>query len=482
MKTISFLLITAFISNAGEAQNVSFDWATQITGPQKLDGHSVVTDKFGNVYSTGSYSGTADFDPGPGTLLFTTTATEEIYISKQDSLGNLIWANHLPGNIFAHSISMVTDAGGNIYITGDFRGSVDFDPGPAEVTLGTDGAFGTYVAKYDESGNLVWVKQFGGIGSSASAIGKSLTIDHLGNILAIGLFASSVDFDPGPGTFTLFAGTTGIQHVFIVKLGNDGQFIWARNFGSPTSICSGFGIKTDRAGNVYSTGSFQASGSDKKVDFDPGPQTYYLTSNGIRNIFISKLSESGNFVWAKQMTGMLAAEANSIDIDDAGDVLTTGYFSGTTDFDPGSGVYNLTATSELNMFISKLNAGGNFVWAKQLSVSDIAVGNSIKVDPFGNVYVTGYFSAAIDFDPGPSVFTVTSFGFLDIFLLKLDGNGNFRWALQFGGTASDNGNDLYLDDFYNIYVTGQFEDLSDFDPGPGRFNMTSAGVKDMFLL
>ncbi len=476
---IFFTTLTAAI---GSAQNINFDWATQITGPQKIDGHAVVTDKFGNVYTTGSYGGTADLDPGAGTLLFSTPASEEIYISKQDSSGNLIWANHMPGNIFGHSISIDLDNAGNIYITGNFRGSVDFDPGPAIETLSTEGAFGSFVAKYNDQGNFIWAKQFGGLGASGITAGKSLTVDYRGNILVTGIFTNAVDFDPGPGAYMLYPGNAGSQHVFIVKLSNDGQFIWARNFGGASSTCSGFGIKTDKSGNVYTTGTFQGSAIDNKVDFDPGPQTYFLLSTNIRNIFVSKLSETGNFVWAKQMVSNSSGESNSITVDDAGNVLATGYFSGTTDFDPGPAIFNLVASTELAMFVSKLNAAGKFIWAKKITGTDIIVGNSIKADRFGNVYVTGYFTADVDFDPGPTFFILRSYGSFDIFLLKLDGNGNFKWVKQFGGVVQDNGNDLWFDDFNNIYVTGQFEGVADFDLGGGQFMMTSAGGKDMFLV
>ena len=117
------------------------------------------------------------------------------------------------------------------------------------------------------------------------------------------------------------------------------------------------------SGAIYTTGFFSAT-----VDFDPGAGVFNLTSAGSGDIFISKLDASGNFVWAKQMGGIAYDKCYSIAIDTAGSgaLYTTGVFEGTADFDPGAGTLNLTPAGQYDIFISKLDSSGNFVWAKRI--------------------------------------------------------------------------------------------------------------------
>ena len=136
-------------------------------------------------------------------------------------------------------------------------------------------------------------------------------------------------------------------------------------------------------------------------------------------------------------TGAYAA-AGSIAVDAAGNVYTTGYFGGTADFDPGPGTYNLTSAGTYEMFISKLDSSGNFIWAKQMggnSSLDYATGLSITLDAAGNIYSTGPLEGTVDFNPGPGVFTLSAIGVNRTrasFVLKLDADGNFIWAKQTG--------------------------------------------------
>ena len=142
-----------------------------------------------------------------------------------------------------------------------------------------------------------------------------------------------------------------------------------------------------------------------------------------------------NFVWAKQMGGGNFDVGSGVALDGSGNVYTTGFFRGTADFDPGAGVFDLTSTSAgfEDIFVSKLDSNGNFVWAKKMGGTGGDGAHSVAVDGSGNVYTTGFFSGTADFDPGPGTFNLTSAGFNAIFVSKLDSNGNFVWAKQMGG-------------------------------------------------
>jgi hypothetical protein len=188
-----------------------------------------------------------------------------------------------------------------------------------------------------------------------------------------------------------------------------------------------------------------------------------------------------DFLWAKQIGGSGSDEGFGITIDSDGNVYTTGYFEGTVDFDPGVGITNLTSAGGRDIFISKLDSNGNFVWAKRIGGASDDYGNRIFLDSSGNVYTTGLFGGIVDFDPGSGTNNLASNGSNDIFILKLDRNGNFVWAAAMGGTGDDGGFGIALDSNNNVYTTGVFYNTADFNPGPGVFNMTSAGGMDIFI-
>jgi hypothetical protein len=144
-------------------------------------------------------------------------------------------------------------------------------------------------------------------------------------------------------------------------------------------------------------------------------------------------------------------------------------------------VFNLISAGWADIFVSKLDGAGNFVWAKRLGGTSYDYSSSLAVDGAGNVYITGDFQGTADFDPGAGVFNLTSAGWNDIFVSKFNGSGNFFWAKQFGGIDQDGSSSLAVDGLGNVYTTGSFNGTADFDPGPGVFNLTSAGNTDIFV-
>ena len=192
----------------------------------------------------------------------------------------------------------------------------------------------------------------------------------------------------------------------------------------------------------------------------------------------SAMSQLPSLNWAKNIGG---SRGNHITVDAAGNVYTTGYFSGVADFDPGPGTFYLTADGG-DAYVSKLDADGNFVWALQFGGDQTNYGQAVNVDVSGNVYIAGYFGGTVDFDPGPAVFNITSNGQDDIFITKLDSNGNLLWAKNIGGTNSDLAYAAVLDVSGNICMTGVFIGDVDFDPGAGMFNMNGGGNNDCFVL
>ena len=475
LQKVLFVCMLALFGLSNNANAQALQWAKAMGGADPDNGYSIALDGSGNVYTTGYFVGTVDFDPGAGVANLTSASPDigysDIFISKLDASGNFVWAKAMGGPNYDYSYSIAIDGSGNVYTTGYFYGTSDFDPGAGVFNLNSGFDSDIFISKLDASGNFVWAKAMGGADSDK---GSSIAIDGSGNVYTTGCFFGTADFDPGAGVFNLTE--AGYGDIFISKLDASGNFVWAKAMGDTMSPDIGYSIALDGSGNVYTTGYFAGT-----VDFDPGAGVFNLTSAGDRDIFISKLDASGNFVWAKAMGGANSEYSYSIALDGSGNVYTTGYFFGTADFDPGAGVANLTYAGNDDIFISKLDASGNFVWAKAMGGSATDLGYSIAIDGSGNVYTTGYFEGTSDFDPGAGVFNLTSAGYYDIFVSKLDASGNFVWANAMGGADSDYGSSIALDGSGNVYTTGYFEGTADFDPGAGVANLTSAGGGDIFV-
>ncbi len=366
--------------------------------------------------------------------------------------------------------SIAIDASGNVYTTGYFQETVDFDPGTGTTNLTSAGRTDIFVQKMDASGNFLWAKSFGGTSYDHC---YSITVDSSGDVYTTGYFQGTVDFEPGAGTTNLTS--AGAEDIFVQKMDALGNFLWAKSFGG-TSNDYGLSITVDSSGNVYTTGSFQ-----RTVDFDPGAGTTNLISAGGYDIFVQKMDASGNFLWAKSFGGTSYGYGQSITVNASGNVYTTGYFFGTVDFDPGAGTTNLTSAGAEDIFIQKMDASGNFLWAKSFGGTSYGYGQSITLDSSGNVYTTGYFSGTVDFDPGTGTTNLASAGGYDIFVQKMDVSGNFLWAKSFGGILDDRCYSITVDTSGNVYTTGSFQRTVDFDPGAGTTNLTSVGRTDIFV-
>jgi len=467
ISTVAILLSTFFVN----AQN--FEWAKSMGGASQDRGNSISTDPSGNVYTTGLFDGTVDFDPGAGVYNIATSGGNDIFISKLDAAGNFLWAKGIGGTLNDGGYSITNDALGNVYITGTYRGTVDFDPGAGVFNLVFVGSEDMFILKLDANGDFLWAKSMGG--ASAVARGLSISIAPSGDVYTTGAFSGTVDFDPGAGAFSMISSANS-DDIFISKLDANGNFLWAKRMGG-TSIDRGGDITTDPSGNVYSTGSFNTT-----ADFDPGAGTFNMVSSGSYDVFISKLDANGNFIWAKKMGGTSIDIGNSIAADLSGNVYSTGRFNGTADFDPGAGTFNRVSIGGQDIFISKLDANGTFIWAKTIGGTSDDVGYSIKMDPWGNVYTAGSYELTADFDPGAGSYNMTSAGISDIFISKLDTNGAFIWAKSMGGTLNEDGYSIATDAAGNVYSTGQFGGTADFDPGVNTYNLTSVDlIYDIFI-
>lgn len=479
-----FVFLHLFYPSLILSQN--FHWAKSAGSLGLDEGISITTDNYGNSYSVGHFSGNVDFNPGPGLDTLTAIGKDDCYVLKLDSVGNFIWVKAIPTISDCFFRSVCLDNNGNVLITGDFLGTVDFDPGPSISNLNSSSVTNQiFILKLSTAGNFVWAKCLGGTTSGSQGFGISIVSDANNNVYSTGYFTNTVDFDPGPNSFfcveysaILNQNSSYLTDVYVSKLDSNGNFVWAKTMGGSANDKS-YCIKLDAIGNVFTTGNNAAGG-----DYDPGSNVYTLAQSGI---FISKLDNSGNFVWCKTFTGTTSEIATSLSIDKLGNIFTTGFFMGVVDFDPGPNTYTISCASlgPWDVFVTKLNSFGNFIWAKSIG----GIGNeqsfSSDIDKYGNIYTVGCYSGTVDFDPGIGTYSLTSSGWYETFISKLDSSGHFVWvktSVPNGTVSSVFGNAIKIDSNGNQYITGSFAGLADFDPYYGIYNLTSVAGQDIYVL
>ncbi|MBP7809762.1 MAG: T9SS type A sorting domain-containing protein [Bacteroidia bacterium] len=479
MKNISLitLVIVLFLNPFAKSQAPTFQWAKQISGSTGNDlVECIVSDKFGNTYSTGYYAGNSDFDPGPGTYTLPVYGNQDAYILKLDPSGNIVWAKGFGSSAWESSFGICLDNSGNIFVTGYFMGACDFDPGPSSFILNSvAGGTDAFIAKFSPIGNLLWAKQIGNLNGE---IGYDLEADDLGNVYTTGYFEGTVDFDPGPGAYNLSStGGGNTPDIFISKLDSNGNFVWAKQV-MGMGADYGYAVALDKNKNVIISGYFAFS-----ADFDPGPGIINLTSAGGDDAFVLKLDSLGNYIWAINFESSNGCYAYGVDTDTLDNVVVSGLITSITDFDPSPGTYTLTSpTGAGDTFIAKFSQSGNFVWAQALDGLNGNIAYDITTDQLNNVYSTGFFQDTIDFDPGPGVYQLTPNGSWDIYALKLDPNGNFKWVITMGGKKLDNGQAICTNALNEVFVAGFFDTIVDFDPGPAIFNLITTGTDDAFIV
>lgn len=394
--------------------NGSFLWTIHIGNSDVDECRAVATDPNDHIYATGTFTGTIDFDPGPGTTEFTSGffgLYNDAFVLKVDGSGEFLWALHFGGFATARGHAIATDQD-HVYVAGYFNGTIDFDPSEETLELtSTTTAPDIFLMKLTHDGELVWVRQMGGNSNDQP---EAIALAMNGDIVLTGGFGGSADFDPGPDQYLL----TGDDDIFVVRLNNDGQLLWARHFTGP-GVDDAFGVAVDASSNVYTTGYFRAT-----TDFDPDELGVFEMSPAMgmyeRQAFVCKLDADGGFLWAKSLGVSVVQEGRAIAIDPGGNVYSTGKAAG-GDFDPGPGVFELgNGLTGDAPYISKLDADGVFVWAVHVGAPTEGIGQGLVVDGLGRIYVMGDYYTAGDFDPGPGVYELNAVGGRDVFLAMLN--------------------------------------------------------------
>jgi hypothetical protein len=374
----------------------------------------VAVDDYGNVYVTGGFTNTTDFDPGPGLVERTSLGSFDSFLSKFDAYGNLKWVQTWGGEGSCSAHNIATDLTGNIYIAGIFYKTVDFDPGPGKEEHTPGVIYANYMSRFASTGEFEWVRAW--CDYSYFDV-NDIASDVDGNVYITGNFNDTTDFDPGPGIDERSA--YGCNDAFLNKLDADGNHQWAETWGEE-GLDYGYTVCADHYGNIYATsvlnGRYEHSGQEHGMVIWP-------TGDG--DVFLTKFDPEGHLIWDIPLIEGDYNRGTGADVDEFGNIYISGYFGDTVDFDPGHAVDYHTSNGYRDIFLIKLDSDGVFQWVRTWGGERNEYCRGVTVGSSGDAHIIGNFYTTVDFDCGPGVDEQTPVGSSAIFLMKVLPDGTW---------------------------------------------------------
>jgi|GEM_PF-4121406 len=443
---VTGLILFTFIHPSFSQQPV-ITWAKQAGGNESDNCTDVFVSPDGSIYSSGNYTGNAQF----GSFTLTATVnTSRGYVSKTDENGTVLWAKDFGSSV----LKIAAGPQGTVYISGAFAGTENFG-GISLTSAGSN--YDLFVLKMNASGNVLWAKNFQGVASN------SIVSDASGNIYMGGTFAISATF----GSITISQPTqVSTYDVYLAKLDPNGTPVWAQKYGGTNNdYFTGFDI--DANGNAYVVGTFYNGTTI-------GTSTFLGYANIGIDIFLFKTDPNGGVIWAKQFGGGDIDGASAISVDNQGNAYITGACRGAYQFGSFS-----AASINFGAYLCKINPAGTPLWLKSYlnyNQIDQSITLDVKVDHEGNVYSSGRCNEGYAFSGQHSI------GDGEGYVLKSDSNGNVVWVKGIDN-QSDNGVYGYALDTDltgNVYMGGAFTGTIHTNPilqtNPNNFNY------DIFLM
>jgi len=441
-------LALAFAPLSSSAQ--SFNWAK--SGGTR--GYAVTTDANHNTIVVGTYNDMAQF----GSVNLPYYGMGNGFVVKYDVSGNVAWAKGFGGSQNDHACAVATDAVGNVYVCGYYL-SPDGVKFTASDSLTQTGVGSLFLAKYDASGNFLWVKK-GTLGGNSNSIASALHMTAAGELIMGGTYCNSLTF----GSTTI---TGGVSNLFLAKFDTSGNAVWMKS-GTSTSSCLLNAVTSDASGNIYATGKVSNG-----INWGTG---LLVNQNGGDQVIVTKFNSSGALQWLKHEGNLHMAgttenmydSGNGIGVDAAGNVYVGGSLLDTTYIQMPNMI------SRQWGMIAKYNSAGTKLWLKKIGGGNAhAVVHSLAMDAAGNPYIVGNYNDTMTISgtalpPSDSV---------DVFIARLDGNGNVTWVRTGGGPNVDKGLSIAVDADGSVVTTGLFEANASF----GSFSLVGNSYHDMFV-
>ncbi len=475
------LFISLFIFLTMNAQIPSYEWGKLIGNNMNIYVYDNAVDTNGNVYLTGEYSGTVDFDPGTGTFNQTATASggRDIFILKLDASGAFSWVKTYGGTGIDFGSRISIDNNNNVYVGGRFQNTVTFT---GFGSFSSNGGYDGFLLKIDALGTLEWVLDLSG-GGTEGFLG--ITTDNLGNVYTTGFFnTASATLGGFNSTWTTLtrSGSSANYDFFVAKYNTNGEIIWSNKTGAGYDEIP-YGITLTDDNKVVTAGTFVGT----SVDFNPGAAStlLYSNSNSYSTGFIQVLNASdGTFSWARSLGS--ASNDGIYDVATANNnIYVTGYFSGTqADFNTtGSGGGDvINRVGAIDSFIAKYTSSSTFVWARPIrgiagSGSDTrGTGLTVKGTP-EKVYATGTFTAQVYLNPQAAANDYfISAGGKDAYVVSFNDTGVYNWGGTIRGSGNDDAWGISIDLNYSVFVSGYATGSSiDLDPTLGNDTASNSG-------
>lgn len=357
-------------------------------------GTSLTIDTTGNVLVTGSFQNTLTIT---GSTPKPSNGSDDIFVAKFDNAGNHLWSFAIGGVADEQGLSITTDKNNNVYVTGFFNATMDFDPGVGTTTLTPVSNYDIFLAKYDANGNFLWVIKAGSTLGSNYAYG--VATDNSNNVYITGHFFGTVDFNPSASTANLISNSSSAD-VFIAKYNGSGNYLNAIKIGG-NNVDGAKNISVDTTGFVYITGSFSGV-----VDFNAGIGTNNLSSSATHG-FLAKYDYNLAYQWAinigDQSQGFNYALGLSTNVKN--EIAVTGYFFDSLDVEPSSAVHNLYDNGfNGDIYTAVYSKTGTLLRA--FDIGDSQPDNGLCVDIYNDkLAMGGLFSSFPDFDPSSATST-----------------------------------------------------------------------------
>ncbi|MFN0203839.1 MAG: T9SS type A sorting domain-containing protein [Bacteroidia bacterium] len=374
-------------------ENGNFLWVFQISSSVVATCNSVCSDLSNNIYIIGEINGiSGDFDPDSAVVTISSVGQRDVYVAKYTSSGQFVWLQQFGGTLNEYARKIKAGNNGEIVMSGNFEGTVDFDPGIGTNNITSAGSSDVFIARLRTNGVLDWVKI---IGNANANQGPSIGIDGKGGVYSVGGFTGTLDTDPDPVASNFLTATGNSTDGLIIKLDSNGIFQWSHNLSS-NSVAVVNDVQPDGDNNIYLTGWFSGF-----VDFDASAGLDTMTNISGIDVFFWKMDYNGNHIWVKRTGNNIQDfyDGRSVKIDKNGNPFVLGIFEGTADFDPGVGTSNESALGDFDIFVWGLNANGAFSFSKGVGGTGKEVSSDLHIDNADNLYFTGFFTAQVDFNP-----------------------------------------------------------------------------------
>lgn len=377
-------ILLAKISASGEVI-----WMQTIGGVGEDRAFRIATDEQGHIFITGSFERVLHFDAFD-TFTLESRGKTDAFLAKYDAEGNVLWTTQAGGERSDQGIGLALDSAGNAYVSGFFEETASFD-NQETTSLSSHGQLDAFVAKYDESGALVWTNQLGG---DKRDLASGVAVNAAGEVYLTGVTR-------GPETMhninpdALRNTPLGQDDVYLAKFSPTGT-LTALTYAGGRGFDAANAIDIDQAGNVYVVGFFQ----DDAFMIDFNENVLPISGEGF-DLFVTRFNTDGNLAWTRTAGGGLWDNAYDVDVDDAGFVHVTGLFRKSADFNGANLLESvegdIEGQGEANAFVAKYEGTGALAGIKVVDGTK-SEGTGVAVGPNGEVLLTGLFLQEAMFD------------------------------------------------------------------------------------